>query len=187
MFQQFYRSAGAKEFLCMISIAEILHIGNMIWLPLRVRHQQADFSSAIFLFGSMLIMMKYTSNIQQSIKTIAQVAYMIIIFALGLLMMLTLWSTLNIWLSTIIPSEVTHYFGRLILSITLVYYALIDWIPIVNLPPRNNDAWKVLKQNASKLSLGIKRSSNEIIDRIWRKYNPVQNAPQHMRRKRTTK
>lgn len=186
MLRQFYRSRGAKEFLCMISVAEILHVSNMIWLPINVFYWQADFSSAIFLFGAMLLMMKHTSSLQQQIVTRRPSAYDTIVFGFNVIIMLIFWSTINIWLSGLITSAVAHYFVRLILSIILVYYALITWTSS-NLPSRCYVAWNVLKQNTSNFSLGIQSSSNEVIDRIWRKYRPIHNAPRHMRHKRTTK
>lgn len=180
MFHKFLNSRGTQEFLFMIAIAETLHILDMIWLPVKVQYTQADFSSSLFLFGSMLLMMKYVSNIQDGNNSNLNMACNAFLFYVQVIVTLITWSIINKCINGMTTSEVFRYLCCLGISGTLVYYGLMVWIP--QCFPNHQETWRRLKDKASRLTLGVKHSSNKIVDRIWKKYQPLRNAPKRMRR-----
>lgn len=180
MFHQFLNSRGTQEFLFMIAIAETLHILDRVWLPVEVEHTQADFSSSLFLFGSMLLMMKYVSTIQNPNNSNLNMAFNAFLFYIQVIVTLIIWSTIHKWINIIITSDVLGYFCCLALSGTLVYCGLMVWIP--QYLPNHQQTWRRLKEQTSRITFGAKHSSTEIVDRIWKKYRPLRTAPQRMRR-----
>lgn len=179
MFHKFINSNGTQEFLFMIAIAETLHILDRIWLPVKVEHTPADFSSSLFLFGSMLLMMKYISTIQDLKNSIQNMVLNAILFYAQVIATLIIWSVLHKWINAIFTNESIGYSCCLILSAALVYCGLTVWIPDC-LP--NQHTWRRLKFEASRMSLGLGQSSSEIINRIWKKPCPLRCAPKRMRR-----
>lgn len=126
MFHKFINSNGTQEFLFMIAIAETLHILDRIWLPVKVEHTQADFSSSLFLFGSMLLMMKYISTIQDLKNSIQNMVLNAILFYAQVIATLIIWSVLHKWINAIFTNESIGYSCCLILSAALVYCGLTD-------------------------------------------------------------
>ncbi|KAH8413773.1 hypothetical protein KR222_007986 [Zaprionus bogoriensis] len=137
MLRQFFGSPGGKPFLLMLAIAEFLHISGNLWMPLKITTNEADLSSALYLFGALLILMKVVSVLQEPeeedpVRAACSCAYNVVVFIISLYVALILWNAYNVWMSRIITNIVVNYISRLMLSATLLYFALQAWVPDSN-------------------------------------------------------